>query len=283
VVAVTVLAEPHFARSLVGERVMPWSYSTWQTAFRRIVVSSPDLFLLPAVGLWLWLGDSSRPREVRPAVLVLVLLASALVLSAKLGADINYYLSLRVAVALATGALWHVVHASAAGPRPLWRSAALAATTLAACVAMVPSVLMARIYFDMANNESVFYETPRGRLFLRGYHEAFARARDPKVHLLTDAGLIDLYQGERAAFGDPWLFRTLVETGRLTPATMAERIDSQYYDLFISTHDLEARRYSDHDFRLPRGLFERVRANYVYGRSPQGLQFYVRRKPDRGP
>ncbi len=123
VVAVTLLGEPLFARSLVGERVMPWSFPTWRMVSRRIVVSSPDLLLLPAIGVWLWLRDRSRPREVRPAALVLVLLASSLVLSAKLGADMNYYLSLRVAAALAVGALWHAVHSSAARPDARRRSA----------------------------------------------------------------------------------------------------------------------------------------------------------------
>ncbi len=140
---------------------------------------------------------------------------------------------------------------------------------------------MAGLYVDLANNESVFYETPGGHQFLRTYREAITMAQDPRVHLLTDVGLLDLYQGERAAFGDPWLFRTLVETGRLDPNRMAARIDSQYYDVFISTHDLESPRYPGHDFRLPRGLFERVRANYVYRQSPPGLQFYVPRKRDQ--
>ena len=44
------------------------------------------------------------------------------------------------------------------------------------------------------------------------------------------------------------------ETGRLQPATMARRIDSQYYDVFITAHDLDSPRYVKHDFRLPKGL-----------------------------
>jgi hypothetical protein len=281
VAVVTVVREPHFARSLVGERVMPWSFDTWLTAFRRIIVSCPDVLVLPVIGLWLWLGDPSQPRAVRPATLVVVLLASSLVLSLKLGADINYYLSLRVAEALAVGALWHAVHSTATDRQPRLRSILLTAMTLSATALVVPSVLMGTMYVDLANGESVFYETPNGRTFLRSYREAIALAEDPRVHMLTDVGLLDVHQGQRAAFGDPWLFRTLVETDRLHPTKMAEQIDSQYYDVFITAHDLNSPRYLSHDFRLPKGLIERVRANYVYRESPRGLQFYVPRKGGR--
>ena len=58
------------------------------------------------------------------------------------------------------------------------------------------------------------------------------------IRLLTDSGLIDLYQGERAAFGDPWLFRFLVDLGRLRPVTILRRIDAQEYDLIVTESDL---------------------------------------------
>ena len=165
---------------------------------------------------------------------------------------------------------------------PRWRSAALAATTLVACVLMVPSLLMVLVTLDGANSESVFYDTPNGRIFLRTHNDAIALARNPQVRLLTDVGLLDLYQGERAAFGDPWLFCTMVELGRLQPTTMAQRIDAQYYDFFITSHDLDSPEYAKHIYRLPKGLFERVRANYVLSRGRRGLMFYVPRKRERG-
>jgi hypothetical protein len=282
VAAVNLLLEPHFARSLVGERITPWRFATWWFILRRIVRASPELLLLPALGLWLWLRpeDRSRPREAGPAILAFSLLAAGLGLSAKVGADINYYLSLRVAAALAVGALWHAVHVNAgatAAPRPFRRSAALAAASLLAIVALVPSFRNALAYADASNTEATFYETPNGRLLLRSYRDAIALARDPRVHVLTDSGLIDLYQGERAAFGDPWLFCTLVEAGLLRPTVMAQRIDSQYYDVVISAHDLDSPDYAHHDFRLPAELFERVRANYVRDKSPPGLAIFKRR------
>jgi hypothetical protein len=287
VASVSVLGEPHFARSLVGERVMPWSYSTWRVVFGRVLRTAPELLILPATGLWIWIGDRSRPHDVRPATLSGTLLAAAFGLSAKVGADTNYYISLRVAEALAVGALWHAVHENARatttrGPAN-HRSATLAAATLLAVVALVPAVFNAIGSVDLASRETAFYQTPNGRRFLHTYRDAIALARNPRVRLLTDTGILDLYQGERAAFGDPWLFHTLVETGQLRASAMAARIDSQYYDVFISPHDLESPGYVVHHSRLPEGLFERVRANYVLDRKPLGLLFYRRRDQPGAP
>ena len=63
-------------------------------------------------------------------------------------------------------------------------------------------------------------------------------AKDPNAHLLTDSGLIDAAARERAVFGDPWLFHLLAETGQINPETILRRIDSQYYDLIVTTSDL---------------------------------------------
>ena len=274
VVVVTVLATQ--LRPLAGRRaVMPWSFPTWLTAIGGSW--SP----VPAPGVprdrsqaLAW--RHSRPRAVRPATLVLVLLSSSLILSAKLGADINYYLSLRVAEALRGGrtlacrALTRHRPPPAPAIRPAGRDNPPGVCSDDSLHPDGADVRGARQY-----RVRVLRDAKRAPPSAT-YREATALART-RVHLLTDVGLLDLHQGERAAFGDPWLFRTLVETGRLQPTAMARRIDSQYYDVFITTHDLNSPRYVDHDFRLPKGLFERVRASYVLPRSPRGLQYYVPR------
>jgi hypothetical protein len=278
VIAVTLLGEPHFAASLVGERIMPWSYAGWRGLLARMVAGCPDLFVLHAIGLILWLDAGTRPRAVRPAALTLVILAGSLGLSGKLGADMNYYLSLRVAAALAVGTLWHAVHAPAGNGRaPRARSAAPVACLAIANLALVPSVLLADGYVALATREAAGWSSPKGRRVLRSYQEAFALARDPRVHLLSDTGIIDLYQGERAAFGDPWLFRTLVETGRLQPRTLEQRIESQYYDVIITNHDLESPRYLREDFRFPEDIVRRIRSRYSLRSAPPGLFAYGRR------
>jgi hypothetical protein len=285
VLAVNVLVEPHFAASLVGEGTAPWDLDTWLHQLKRMLVGGPDLFVLPALGLGFWLLHPAGPRELRPAVLVVLLLAASLGLSGKLGADMNYYLSLRVAEALAVGTLWNAVHARPEEKRlpSRIRSAGLAACLLVALASMIPSLFLAYGYVTLARHQSAGHATREGRLYLRSYREASALARDPNVRLLTDSGLIDLYQGERAVFGDPFLFRTLVETGRLRPKVVEDRIDSQYYDLIITTHDLDSPRYFNEDFRLPRGLIERARARYVLRETPPGLFVYGRRGSQHRP
>jgi hypothetical protein len=279
--AVTLLGEPHFAASLVGERIMPWSYTAWRELLGRMLAGCPDLFILPAIGLFLWLRGGTQPRAVRPAVLTGLLLVGSLGLSAKTGADMNYYLSLRVAAALAAGALWHAVErpapeAEGGGPKAP-RSAGPLALLIVANLALIPSILLAAGYVVLATHEVASRSSPEGRQVLRSYQEAFALARDPRVHLLSDTGIIDLYQGERALFGDPWLFRTLVESGRLQPRIIEDRIESQYYDIIITSHDLESPGYLREDFRLPKGLVERIQARYVLKSAPRGLFAYGRR------
>jgi hypothetical protein len=293
VAAVTLGPEPHFAESLIAERIMPWSFPTWRLVLRRIALASPELLVLPTIGLGLWLRpgghDGASPRAVRPAVLAVSLLAAALGLSVKLGADINYYLNLRIAAALGAGALWHAAqfhergHKETTGAAQHFalRPAPLVATALLALVALIPSVLNAIQNVDMASAEAAFYQSPDGQALLHSYRRATALAANPRRRVLTDTGLVDLYQGERAAYGDPWLFRVLVETGHLRPTVMAERIHSRYYDVFISDHDLDSPDYGRHDFRLPTGLFECVRANYVIKESLPGLLMYRRRAQPR--
>ena len=69
-----------------------------------------------------------------------------------------------------------------------------------------------------------------GQAFLRAYRRGIDLARDPNFRLLTDLGLFELYQGERAAFVDSWLFRLMVRTGQITPTRMVRMVESEDYD-----------------------------------------------------
>ena len=210
-------------------------------------------------------------------MLAIVLLGSGLVMSAKYGADLNYFLSLRATESLAIGTLWHAGR-TAKGRR---RSAAISAAAGLALVSLLPGAFHAASQALLARNQAGFLAGPTGQSLLRSYQKAIRLARDPDYRLLTDLGLFDLYQGERAAFGDPWLFRRLVDTGQIEPSLIKSRIDNQYYDLIVTTSDLNSADRASETFGLPMALAARARDRYAPIRVEAGL-FYYGRRSDRG-
>ena len=75
--------------------------------------------------------------------------------------------------------------------------------------------------------------------------------------ILTDSGEVDIRQGERTVFADPWLFRMLVETGRIRPAKLEAMIERQDFERIVTMRDLFAADYATYDFGLPMPLAER--------------------------
>jgi hypothetical protein len=271
VAASDVWLEPNLVRSLLGESKMPWGLDGWLRTLGRVLQWSPDLLLFPAIGLWLWSGQ--RPRETRLSTLAVIVLAASLGTSGKRGADLNYYLSLRIVAALAAGTLWHL-----AGQAAARRSrAALAFAIILGAAALVPSVQFAVSQATLTARTALIMRGPAGRSVVRTYQGIIRAARDPDVRLLTDAGLFDLYQGERAAFGDPWMFRMLAQTGQVQPVKMQRWIDSEAYDLIVTTSDLFTPGYETYEFGLPMTLVERARVHYTPAGSGAGLFFYRRR------
>jgi hypothetical protein len=273
VLVVNLLFEPHFAASLLGERIMPWSFSAWRILLDHILLVAPDLLYFAALGLILWIGR--RPRDWPAAALTGMLLVSALVLSAKLGADTNYSLGLRISEAIAFGTLWQAVHATAG--RSLSRTVGLALATVLGIATIYPGVVSGAGQEARSRAVASSFGKLSGQRLLFSYRSAIALARDPGVAMLTDSGLLDLYQGDRATFGDPWLFHTLVDLGKLHPTRIIERIDSQYYDVIITGHDLDSPRYLNEDFRLPNVLRAHALARYVVRDVQPGLFYYGRR------
>ncbi|WP_435011432.1 hypothetical protein P12x_002743 [Tundrisphaera lichenicola] len=275
VLGVTLAIEPNFASGLTGESKTPWELGSMTRNLTQVWKLAPDLLYFPILGLILWLSGASGVREVRPVVLTAILLASSLGLAAKRGADLNYDLSLRAAEALAVGALWQAWSLSTPGTR--LRSGLLAIATLLGGASLIPGVIVAVAQARAGAAKAAFLEGPYGREVLGFYRELERKAVDPDFHLLTDSGLIDLYHGERAVFGDPWLFRMLAETGQLTPTLIRDRIDSGYYDLIVTTSELDRPTYDSYEFGLPKLLADRARVRYVRIGTRAGLFLYGRR------
>jgi len=99
-------------------------------------------------------------------------------------------------------------------------------------------------------------------------------AENPDAKVLTDSPMIELYQKERAAFGDPFLFRLQVQTGQIRPVRMQRWLETEAYDLIITRHDLFSPIYAVFDFGLPMPLVETARAHYVPAGRESDLYFY---------
>ena len=249
---------PNFAGSLLGDSQTPWSLWSWKLTLSRFATSSPDALFFPTLGLVLWTVGATGRRERSPAALAAVLLVASLVTSAKQGSDMNYCLSLRVVECLAVGALWR----SWTLARSRWRAGTMLTLALIGCLTAAPGAAMTWQYARGGLSLTRFLNSSYGRAMQRYHRDLQATAADPGTRLLTDSGMLELYQGERAAFGDPFLFRIMVDTGRIDPALMRDRIDSGYYGMVVTTSAIDEPSYSTYEFGLPMTLAERIRARY---------------------
>jgi hypothetical protein len=266
VAAVTATVEPHFLSSLLAESRTPVDMGGWKHQLERACRLGPDLPLLLAVGLVLW----NRPgrRQVPWTVLALVLTVLSVAAAVKRGADVNYFLGLRLVAALAVGTLCHEA-------RHGLRGGALLLGLVA--VALVPSLLMNNFHVRIDQGVVRFMDGRSGRTVLRIYRGAYAMADDPRRRILTDAGLIDIRQGERALFADPWLFHLQAETGRIDLRPLEEQVERRDFELIVTQKDLFADDYLEFDQGLPRAVVARARLHYRSLGKQADLFFYVPR------
>jgi hypothetical protein len=267
----TIWVEPRMARDLLGESHTPWNFVTWLRTLIRVIKWAPDFLVFAFVGMFLWTMRSTR--DVRSLALAVWIIAAALGTSAKRGADLNYYMSFRVIEALAAGTLWHAAMKARTSRGKL---VAVCATAVTAIV-LWPTVSNSLSLAEGAINTKSAASGPYGQLMSSTYREVLGMAKDANAKLLTDSGLFDAAQRERAVFGDPWLFHLLAETGQIDLEVIERRISSQYYDLIVTTSDLMMPQYAADEFALPTILVEPIRRQYESLGSRAGLYFYARR------
>lgn len=275
---VTLGMAPSFAGSLLGDAQTPWSLWSWRLTISRLVASSPDVVVFPTLGLILWGLRWTGRRETALLVLATLILVTSFVTSAKRGSDLNYCLSLRVVECLAVGALWR----SWALATTRLRAGGLLVAALIGCLTVVPGVVATFKAAQGALGTGRFFASSYGRAYLSYQQKLQSLAADPDSRILTDSGMLELYQGDRAAFGDPFLFRIMVDTGRIDPALMRERIDSGYYDLVVTTSAIDLPTYATYEFGLPMVLVDRIRARYAAAASQGSLFLYERRAAAAG-
>lgn len=252
----TLVWEPRFASDLMGEFWSPRDLTACRALLRRFVLNSPDLLMGALIGLILW--GLQPTRDLSLWTLTIVLLTTSLAASLKKGADLNYFLGLRSIEALAIAALWSAFK-DAKGLRVVWLSVPATATALGLLISVVDIVPQA----EFASHQRAFMSGRIGRAKLRQHKDLVQLCRDPAARVLTDDGLLDIQQGARTAFGDPWLFRLLASTGRLDPSDLKRAVEEERYDWILTTKALGDADYQDYDFGLPMPIVEAARKHYV--------------------
>ena len=211
------------------------------------------------------------------AVLAAVLLASSLVTAAKRGSAENYFLGMRSVAALAAGPLWHNLSTSRSRSR-VWEMVAV----VAVIGGMALSMVNAQYFWRNARREALLRRSAAGKAALRFYELLFREVEDPRRPFLTDVGILDIRQGERTVFGDPWKFKLMAENGQIDTRVIEKNIDDEYYDLIFCQRDLFSPEYETFEFGLPRALAERARRHYRLAVVQHGLYVYSRRGAQPG-
>jgi hypothetical protein len=259
----TLVWEPRLAGDLAGESGMAWNLGEWQVLLLRLARGSPDLILLSLAGLCVWTRrDGDRPL----AALAVVAIGLPLVAMAKHGADVNYALPWRGVAALGAASLLGRGHSL--------RPRAVLAVGLAAAAAVgltgFDRLIMARQAIALRQ----FLHSPPGRGIVRSVVALEHSIERGEATLLTDDSALDIRQGADTLFADPWLFRAMVNDGRIRPDPVALRIEQRAYTLVVTRHDLFADTYADYAFGLPMALARPLRTHYRPAGRMMGLYLY---------
>lgn len=265
VTAVTAVWEPNFFTCLLGEAAAPWSWNQWQTITFRLLLQSPGTVVLPMLGL----ATAMRPeRDTGLAVLSTILLTTCLTSVAKTGSDVNYFLPLAGVEA------WSIVriYRLSSAETPVGGKWKFILTSLVLIVSL-PGAWNA---IQHSLKVQIFHST-LGQHLLESYPRFFTLAENPSVKLLTDSGVVAIRQQDRAPFWDPFLFRMLVDTDRIKPDWLSQRIANKDFDIIMLTANVEDSNYGESPFSLPIPLAQQVRHNYRLVKREAGLFIYLPR------
>lgn len=273
-VAVGTKGEPGLASGLLGHFSDPWSLSHWRQIAWRVVVASPDLLAVSLGGLYYW----GRPSTRNPDCfwLCLALSLSGWIGVAKLGSDLNYFLGLRLIEGALAADLWRAARNPAS--RRLAPEAILA-TLL--CLTIAIGTFVALLVFSSNREQIEVLASPRGRRYCATMRHFAEIASDPTRSIMTNSSYIAAFQGERAAFVDPYLFRLMVESGRRSTRDLRERIERGDFETIVLTHP--AAESTGGSFALPRELSEAVARHYVLTNAGDGLFVYAPARPAERP
>ena len=273
VVTVQWLLEPNFVLCLLGESRTPLRFQSWWNTVWIVATTDPEIFVLTAAGLVLW--TTGRTREPGLTALALIVLTAALFTVAKCGSGPNYFLGVSSVAALAGGALWFELSDPKSRPKA-WQLLAV----VAAGGGLLLSTDAVSAYIREARLDAKLLATTELREF---FDRLYRTAERSKGRILTDEGTIDIRQGERTVFADPYRFKLMVEEGQIDPRFVRKRIGDQYYDSIITTTDMFSDKYLKYDQGLPGTLVREARLHYQPRGEYFGLFFYERRVGSTSP
>ena len=252
-VVLTLTSAPLFLASIVQEGRTPLSAAAWMRLAGRLATSDPELLIVSAAGLVWWWWQNERGMCAAMATLLIGSVFTAF----KVGADWNYFLPLRAIAALAAGALWAAAQRSFGE-----RAARVTAAMAGALLLLMPSTIEAVAGARQASAQASYMRSASGGPALATYGELVRLVQTPNIRVLSDSAMLALYQKDAAPFTDPWLFRLLVQTGRIHPRQMEHWLESGAYDVLVLSGDLNSRAYEEYDFALPPSLVARARTRY---------------------
>jgi hypothetical protein len=270
VVALALSGEPHIVPCLLGQGATPWTLATLRLIGMVAVERAPDMFWFTLAGSVVWFAGPLRDR--RWLSLALVLLSSAVVTSAKVGADVNYFLGLCFVEAVAVAVLCQ------AALRGAVRRSLVAAAILPGLLFVLPGQWYTAHTARLAYRNHRFLQTTAGRQWLAEYQQLLRLAEDPGAAMFSAADAVAAHQGRHAVMLDSCLFRLRVDAGKTDPAELIRRLQSHRFHYVVLAQDI--RRHLDKAmyFRLPREVVAAVMQHYRLLGPPQaGFFVYVPR------
>ena len=284
-------SEPHIVDCLLAQGSVPWAGEQCVAMLVYLMRKSPEIVWFSLLGGVLWTTGRYRNREL--LVLAVILWLSAIATCGKRGSDLNYFLSLRIIAALAAGTLCAAVisaalaayrkvravqdaNAASVEPADSWpRPWLLGAMVSFSVLMMLPSivalacstrhVMAQRQMWRSGDADALFAE--RDRLATLAAHG--------DVSFLTDDDQLAVFQGERAALLDTYLFRLRADAGAVDLAPLVQRLQAGDFQYLVLSADV-AQDYPDAFFwRLPKAVAEAVRQHYRLSESSGPWWVYV--------
>lgn len=256
------------------EASSPLKWDHWVSIASRLFSRCGDVVVLCLIGGVGWIAGlltrvsekSSNAKRWLGLLLVAAIFGG--MGSAKFGSDVNYYMPLRFVSAAALAQIMGGLRS------PSNRTA----TVSAALLALAAILLWTLPVLGSLRGHAAINPVKRAMtdVYEKEIHGVAALSKTKRI--LTNSDDIALRIDN--PFVDSFLFKMLVDTGRLQPTVLEERLSRGEYDLVVTTGSFDDPRYLDSAFALPRPLAKVINERYML--VSQSIMTYYRPKREAG-